>query len=387
MTAAHSPTPEALMAYLDGELPAAAAREVLTHLAACERCQRLADDLRGVSRNVRAWQVGDPPSSLQLPHEAAQQPIRERPRAWRLVGSRTLAAAAAAVVLVGTAFLLQPPNRSAPAESGQAMASDGIGVTTVPLPPALTVRVAGRAAGQSQAETPRAAGPSIVRTVTLSITASDFDAVRPAIDRTLRDVGGFVGQLGVSNSGEGPRSIHGTLRVPAARLDEAVAALKTLGRVTTESQEAVDVTEQVVDLDVRIANARITEKRLADLIQNRTGRVSDVLEAEREMARVRTELERLDAQRKKVQEQVAYAMLTLNVVEERGARVNLGPVPVPARLRHAVADGFEAALSSLLQAALIVLGVGPGLLLWAILLGVPGWLIVRRWRYGNNSSV
>lgn len=386
MTAAHSPTPEALMAYLDGELAAAASRDVLTHLAACDRCRRLADDLRGVSRDLRAWQAGDPPASLQPPHYKTRRSTPVRARVWQALQSRRYAAGAAVVVLLGAAFLLQPANkRPAPyvgAQSSESIAS----VPPVPVPPARVGGSLGRTAGQSPAEIPPAAGPSIVRTVTLRIVASDFDAARSAIDRTLGDVGGFVGQLGVSNSGEGSRTIHGTLRVPAARLDEALAALRTLGRVINESQEALDVTEQVVDLDVRIANARVTEQRLIDLVQNRTGRVSDVLEAEREMARVRTELERLDAQRKNIAARIAYAMLTVNVVEARGASVNLGAVPVPARLRLAIADGFETALSSLLEAALFLLRIGPALLVWSGLLGLGGWLVVRRRRAPPAST-
>ena len=59
------------------------------------------------------------------------------------------------------------------------------------------------------------------------------------------------------------------------------------------------------------------------------------------MARGRTEQERLDAQRKNVERRVTYATLILTVVKERRANVNLGPVPVPAALRRATADGFE----------------------------------------------
>jgi hypothetical protein len=378
MTVPHSPSPDELMAYLDGELSAAASRDVLVHLAACNHCQQVADDMRGVSRDMRAWQIGEPPASLLAPQQATKTPVRARAWVWQVLPARRIAVAAAAVVIVGAALLLRPANQGTPAPTAAAQVSEGI------QPPPLSVVVggaAGRPAARSQeAEKPGGAGPSIVRTFTLRIVASDFDAARPTIDRTLRDLGGFVGQLGVSSSGEGPRTIHGTLRVPADRLDDAVAALRRLGRVTSESQEAVDVTDQVVDLDVRIANARITEKRLTDLIQNHTGRVSDVLEAEREMARVRTELERLDAQRKNVERSVAYAMLILNVEEERRASVNLGPVAVPARLRLAIADGFEAALSSVLAAALFLLRVGPALLLWCVLLGVPGWFFVRRSR-------
>jgi uncharacterized protein DUF4349 len=49
----------------------------------------------------------------------------------------------------------------------------------------------------------------------------------------------------------------------------------------------------VVDIEARLANGRNTEKRLGEVLRNRTGKVSDVLEVEREIARVREEIERL----------------------------------------------------------------------------------------------
>jgi anti-sigma factor RsiW len=384
MTAAHSPAPEELMAYLDGELEAAASRDVLSHLATCESCQRLADDMRQASRDMRAWQVDEAPKSLHLPQVASPVVTQAPSRFRRVARTRTFAAAAAAVVVVVAAVTLNMRTQwSADSSRGfadrgrlQAPAASANEAPAVPI-----VRMAGRLPAQAVvAGEQLKSGPSIVRTVRLRIVASDFDAARPAIDRTLHDVGGFVGQLGASDPGDAARSINGTLRVPAARLDEAIAALKKLGRVIDESQQADDVTEQVVDLDVRISNARITEKRLTELIQNRTGRVSDVLEVEREMARVRTELERLDGQKKNVERRVAYATLILEVLEERRASVNPGAAPVPTRLRHAVADGFESALSSVLAVSLFLLRAGPSIVLWAAVIGVPGWWSARRWQ-------
>ena len=82
------------------------------------------------------------------------------------------------------------------------------------------------------------------------------------------------------------------------------------------------MTEQVVDVEARLSNARNTEKRLVDLLQKRTGDLADVLAAEREIARVREEIERFDAQRKNLERRVTYATLNLEVTEEhtRGAR-------------------------------------------------------------------
>jgi Domain of unknown function (DUF4349)/Putative zinc-finger len=415
MTATHSPTPEDLMAHLDGELTAEASRDVQAHLAVCETCQRVAGELRLVSADMKTWSVEEPPKKLPAGAPGGdgtrgeRSALSRRWSVWHFAHARVLAAAAAAVVLIVVAVTLNSPARKQPRVLAEAVGSvaapaegidaakPGVRAQRARTPDSLSSSgvVAGQEGGggagnvgqpRQGAPAQGAAGPQVVRTVTLRIVASDFDAVRPSIDRALRNVGGFVGQLGAADSGSAPRSIRGTLRVPAARLDEVVALLKTLGRVIDESQQAEDVTEQVVDLDVRISNARITEKRLADLVQNRTGRVSDVLEAEREMARVRTELERLDAQRKNVAQRVAYATLVLEVLEERRAGVDLGAAPVPARLRHAIADGFDAALSSALEATLFALRVGPGLVLWSVLLGVPGWMIVRRMRPHRSAA-
>jgi hypothetical protein len=70
--------------------------------------------------------------------------------------------------------------------------------------------------------------------------------------------------------------------------------------------------------------------------------------------------------------------VTLEIAEERAAAVNLGPVPIPTRLRLAIADGIQTAATSMLDVALLFLRRGPVLLLWASLLGPPLWLMLRR---------
>lgn len=56
----HAIEPEEMMAYLDGELPAARAAEAMTHLERCAECQKLAADLRRVSQEMAAWQIEAP---------------------------------------------------------------------------------------------------------------------------------------------------------------------------------------------------------------------------------------------------------------------------------------------------------------------------------------
>ena len=133
----------------------------------------------------------------------------------------------------------------------------------------------------------------------------------------------------MSGSRGDARTLTATLHIPAAQLDAAMATLKAIGRVVDEAQSGEDVTEQVVDVTARLANTRNTEKRLTDLLQKRTGDLADVLAAEREIARVREEIERLVAQRQALGRRVTYATLNWRSWKNREPRSTSGHALCP----------------------------------------------------------
>lgn len=380
--AEHAVNPEEVMAYLDGELPAERAVVVHAHMTSCDACQRLAGELRGVSREVTRWSVEDAPAAFTAP---LRPPSDVRSMRWFRFGWRPAvlapAAGVAALALFLTVFVhprSPSPRQSMVAVSPEEAPARRLGGDTVGRLDAQGREGQAGTRGALTAEPSK--GPMVTRTVTLRIVAKDFDSARPAVDRILRDVSGFVGQISASAARGSARSLTATLRVPADRLDAALAALKGLGQVVEESQGGDDVTEQAVDLDARLTNARNTEKRLTDVLQHRTGKVGDVLEVEREIARVRGEIERMDAERTNLARRVAYATVTLEILEERKADLDLGPLPVSRQFRNAIVDGFRGAFESGLGVALLAARVGPALLLWGMVLAWPVWLLRRRYR-------
>jgi hypothetical protein len=385
---AHPLAPEDVMAYLDGEGPADRTREIEAHLASCAACRTIASELREGSARMREWRIEEPPQSLIAPQSrrplASGRPALApgRSRVWAWVTRPSHLAAAAAVVLILAAGLLQQPRQ--PAMEARTSREKPETIVDFPVD---QIRIGGARSALAASAAPMQAaqvdsqqtvdGPRIVRTATLRLIAGNFDRIRPAIDRILQNVDGFAGTLTASDRPEG-RSIRGTLRIPNIRFDAALADLRQLGRVTEESQNTEDVTATVTDLAIRLSNSRVIEKRLTELLQNRTGGVADVLEVEREIARVRTEIEQMEAQRMQLDRRIEYATLTLEIVEERAAAVNLGPVPIPTRLRLAIADGIASAATSMIGATLLLLRRGPTLLLWALVVVPPVWWMVRR---------
>ena len=240
-------------------------------------------------------------------------------------------------------------------------------------PPAEPPRDAESLRGQRQ----ESQGPLIVRTARFTIVASDFDSARAEIERAAQRMGGFIGQMEAQGAPGSQRRVTATLRIPAARLDETIAALRRLGQVVGETQDGEDVTQQSADLDTRLENARVSEKRLRDILAQRTGKLSDVLAVEREIARVRGEIEGMEAERRSLDRRVTYATVSVTLTEDRKSEVNLGPVPVSRRLRNAVVEGWTNAINSGVDVLLFIASVGPTLVLWAMIL-VPAAVLVRR---------
>nr|MCU0624659.1 DUF4349 domain-containing protein [Gemmatimonadaceae bacterium] len=105
------------------------------------------------------------------------------------------------------------------------------------------------------------------------------------------------------------------LRIPAPRYDEALAGLRPLGTVESVQTTVEDVGEEYVDLDARAANARRLEARLVQLLATRTGTLEDVLAVERELARVREEIERHDGRMRFLRSRAAVSVLSLTLHE------------------------------------------------------------------------
>ena len=149
----------------------------------------------------------------------------------------------------------------------------------------------------------------------------------------------------------------------------------------SESQSGQDVTSQYVDLQARLSNARNTELRLTDLLLNRTGKLSDVLEVEQELDRVRGQVEQMEAERKSMATQVSFATLNATITEDYKAQLEVVPPSTATRLGNAAVEGYRSMADGVVSLVLFLLSTGPSLVLWGGILFFPArmlWKKVRR---------
>jgi hypothetical protein len=225
-----------------------------------------------------------------------------------------------------------------------------------------------------------ARGPMIIRTAALALTTKNFDKARVGLEEILKRHQGYVGEMNVNAPVGAERTLSATLRVPADQLEATIAELRGLGRVETESQSGQEVTAQYVDLEARLANAKNTELRLTDLLRQRTGKLADVLAVEVEIGRVRGEIERMEAERKNLAKQVAYATVNAMVTEDYKAQIQIVPPSTVTRFRNAIVEGYKTMLDSVVSVLVFLLSSGPSLLLWSGLLFFPVRGLWRRLR-------
>jgi hypothetical protein len=221
--------------------------------------------------------------------------------------------------------------------------------------------------------------PMISRTVSLSLVTKDFESARRSLDAILVRHNGYAAELSTATPQNAARSLGASLRIPAPQLPATLAELKSLGRVEGETQNGEEVTQQHADLLIRLRNSRETEQRLEAILTQRTGKISDVLGVEREIARVRGEIEQMEAEQKNLEHRVDFATINLQLSEEYKAKLDSPAPAISTLIRNAAVHGYRNVADTLLAIVLFFAEYGPVLIVWLFLFSIPAWLVWRRW--------
>jgi hypothetical protein len=147
----------------------------------------------------------------------------------------------------------------------------------------------------------------------------EVDSLEIAIERVRQlagSLGGYLGNVSMLTGAHQVRSARLEMKIPAARFDTAMVGMPTLGKVEQSVSSAQDVGEEFVDVNARVANAKRLEARLIALLSNRTGKLSDVIAVERELARIRQEIERYEGRIRYLSTRVATSTIVANVHEK-----------------------------------------------------------------------
>lgn len=233
-------------------------------------------------------------------------------------------------------------------------------------------------AADAEGDTSKAAtaGRKIIHNARVDLVTEDLGALETSLSRLVSERKGYVADS--ERSGSAGSTRHGTwkVRVPVDAYGAFLKAAAALGELVSLRADSQDVSEEFYDLDARQAAKKVEEARLLKHLADSTGKLEEILAVERELSRVRTEIERMQGRLRAIANLTTLATVTIAASEIKG----YVPPQAPT-LATRVDRTFAASLGSLRQfgeAVLIgVVAVAPWLPIVALGVGLAVWAARR----------
>ena len=132
----------------------------------------------------------------------------------------------------------------------------------------------------------------VISRASLNIETPDVNMAVAQLRRLVDSVEGFLEHVSTSGAPI-PQSASATVRVPSDRFLETIDRIERLGKAVGQSLGQEDVTLEVIDIEARLESQKRTESSLLELL-DRTASVNEILDVERELGRVRADIEAME---------------------------------------------------------------------------------------------
>lgn len=207
----------------------------------------------------------------------------------------------------------------------------------------------------------------IIKTGVLEFETQNLEETYASIQKVLKTYNGYIQN---DNSGKNHNKHYRylTVRVPSTHFQPIVDEVSnTVAFFDTKSISRRDVTEEFIDLTARLKAKRELESRYIELLQ-RANTVKEVLDIERELSKLREDIESKQGRLEYLQSQVSYSTINIDFyksISESNVTISYGK-----RMTNALKTGWFAISS-------VFLGI---LTLWPLLIvGIVALVLIRRW--------
>jgi len=208
-------------------------------------------------------------------------------------------------------------------------------------------------------------------TLGLLVPGSDIGSDIGRLMTMAEAVGGFVANSQDNSAGAGsPAQGTVTLQVPQSSFDNVLAQARSVGKVSSLTTSATDVTGQYVDLQARITALEDSRQQYLTIMTEATS-IGDILSVQSQLDDLQSQLEQLQGQLQVLDNETTYASLTVNL-SQKVIAVTSRPESGLASAWHAAVSGFVAGFEGVIRVA------GP--LLFALML-IVALVLLGRWAW------
>ena len=193
---------------------------------------------------------------------------------------------------------------------------------------------------------PATTSQKLIRRIRLEAETEDLDALLEAITEKINQLGGYIEQQEIYHGSPSAqrRYRRGTLtiRIPADKLNEFVAKVTEESNIISSNETSEDVTLKYVAIQSRITALETEQTRLLELL-SKAETTMDLLEIEKRLTEVRTDLEEITSQLRVMDNQVNYGTVNLSVSEVKEYTI----VEEPETVWQRISTGFMQSLKGL----------------------------------------
>jgi hypothetical protein len=287
----------------------------------------------------------------------------------------------------------RPAAKSALPERGEAHRKSLRVSTSVAAPAAEFTRAKSKtlAAGEAtapssppQAERPTNVAPGtaisrkIIYDAQVDLVVDSVDPIAKKVTSFVQAASGYIAEQNVTGSPGTLRSIHWKIRIPVEQFDSFVESIVSLGELERNNRTSEDISDQYYDVEARIKNKKVEEQTLNKILQERSGKLEDILKIEIELSRVRGEIEQLEGKIRVLENLSSLATLTLNVRE----REKYAPAaPVVASFSTQISRTWDGQILSVVDLAKAIVLWAVSWAIWLpflLVAAILAWIVGRR---------
>ncbi|MFB7514607.1 DUF4349 domain-containing protein [Streptomyces sp. NPDC056144] len=212
----------------------------------------------------------------------------------------------------------------------------------------------------------------VIRTASLTVEVEDATKALVTARRVAAGAGGRVESESTERLDDAYVMSHVVLRVPQEQYDAVLVELAGTGRLLNRKADAKDVTEQVVDVESRIATQRASVARVRALM-DKAEKLADVVTLEGELSRRQADLESLLAQQASLKDRTSLATITLELTEKEKPGASQDPEDERPGVGDALSGGWNALVGAVAWVVVVLAALAP----W-LAVALAAYLVWRR---------
>lgn len=212
----------------------------------------------------------------------------------------------------------------------------------------------------------------IIYTGDLRLVCEDLDVATEKLESRIKGFGAYISNASKDGTKGSVRVSTWTIRIPAEKFDPFIKFAISIGELESNNRQAQDVSEEFYDVAARLKNKQIEEARLIELLKHATGKLSEILTVEKELSRVREEIERIEGRLRFLKNQTDLSTITVTIREVKNFQPS-GPPTVQTK----IARSFDGSITAMKELGVAILLFLVAILPWVIPIGIVTWIIAK----------